>query len=502
LVSVATAAPVADVNATIGGQRGELRGLRHDFEDMTLATRYAILGAGPTGLGVALRLRELGASDFHLHEGASRVGGLAASFTDDRNFTWDIGGHIQFSHYRYFDDLMKRALGDGWLHHQRESWVWIDGRFVPYPFQNNIRHLPPESRWRCLQGLIRLHKQGPNGKPRHFGEWIHRTFGEGIAAIFMVPYNFKVWAHPAEMMDHSWVGDRVAVTDLERVLDNIFHERDDLSWGPNKTFRFPVRGGTGAVWEAVADLVGRERITLSAEAVRIDPDARRIHFGNGDVSEYEVLISTIPIDRLVEIAGLEHLKPHTAKLKFSSTHVVGIGLSGRPPETLKTKCWMYFPESNCPFYRATVFSNYSPNNVPDIGRCWSLMAEVSESQYKPVNGQTVVDEIIQGLRNTNLIDASHEIVSTWHYRAAYGYPIPTLERDEALSAIQPELEKLGIFSRGRFGGWKYEVSNQDHSVMQGVELVNRLLLGVPEVTYWFPNTVNHPAYAGSQGRSG
>ena len=30
--------------------------------------------------------------------------------------------------------------------------------------------------------------------------------------------------------------------------------------------------------------------------------------------------------------------------------------------------------------------------------------------------------------------------------------------------------------------WKYEVSNTDHTLMQGVECVNRLLLDEPEVT--------------------
>src|SRR6185436_10734134 len=40
----------------------------------------------------------------------------------------------------------------------------------------------------------------------------------------------------------------------------------------------------------------------------------------------------------------------------------------------------------------------------------------------------------------------------------------------------------GIYSRGRFGMWKYEVSNTDHTLMQGVELINRLLLDEPEAT--------------------
>jgi protoporphyrinogen oxidase len=457
--------------------------------------RVIILGAGPTGLGAACRLQEAGYENFHIYDRAGQVGGLATSYKDAQGFTWDVGGHVQFSHYRYFDDLMDRALGAHWLDHERESWVWIEGRFVPYPFQNNIRYLRPETRWKCLQGLIRLYKQPFPGRPANFRQWIDATFGAGLAEVFMLPYNFKVWAYPAEEMDYNWIGERVAVTDLERVLDNVLHEKDDLSWGPNNTFRFPERGGTGAVWESVADLIGRDKISLDTEVAGVDAGAKTVAFRDGAQDTYDVLISTLPIDRLVDLAGLDPLREPARQLRYSSTNILGVGLSGKPPATLAKKCWIYFPEGNCPFYRVTVFSNYSPNNVPDIGAQWSLMAEVSESPHKPVDAEKVIEDTIEGMFATKLINKTHDVLSTWSYRAHYGYPTPALGRDAALDAIHPELEKRHIYSRGRFGGWKYEISNQDHSLMQGVELVDRLVHGVPEVTYWFPNTANNMAYA-------
>jgi protoporphyrinogen oxidase len=169
---------------------------------------------------------------------------------------------------------------------------------------------------------------------------------------------------------------------------------------------------------------------------------------------------------------------------------VGIGLKGTPPPHLKTKCWIYFPEDNCPFYRATVFSNYSPNNVPDISRFWSLMVEVSESPYKPVDRAGLLNSVIAGLLATKLIGSPNDIASVWTHCACHGYPTPFLGRDRLVEPILAELENVNIYSRGRFGGWKYEVSNQDHSLMQGVELVNRLAFGTPEVTYWFPVVAN------------
>src|SRR6185436_8306830 len=75
-----------------------------------------------------------------------------------------------------------------------------------------------------------------------------------------------------------------------------------------------------------------------------------------------------------------------------------------------------------------------------------------------------------------------DIVSTWVYHAEYSYPTPSVERDAILSTVIPWLEAHHIYSRGRFGMWKYEVSNTDHTLMQGVELINKLLMGEPETT--------------------
>jgi hypothetical protein len=169
---------------------------------------------------------------------------------------------------------------------------------------------------------------------------------------------------------------------------------------------------------------------------------------------------------------------------------VGVGVRGRCPKHLRAKNWMYFPEADCPFYRVTVFSNYSPNNVPVPGEHWSLMAEVSESPYKHVESNALVEEVLAGLGRVQLLPAQAHVVSIWYKFLHRGYPVPTGDRDAILSELLPSLERADIFSRGRFGAWKYEVGNQDHSFMQGVEVVDRIILNSPEITVAHPEQVN------------
>jgi UDP-galactopyranose mutase len=148
---------------------------------------------------------------------------------------------------------------------------------------------------------------------------------------------------------------------------------------------------------------------------------------------------------------------------------------------------MYFPETDAPFYRVTYLSNYSPEVVPDVSRQHSLLAEVSHSELKPEDAATIAQRTVQGMLDTRLLEPGDvdNLADVHVISRDYTYPLPGLERDAALRTIHPYLESRNIYSRGRFGAWRYEVGNMDHSVAQGVEWVNRVVLDAvdDELTY-------------------
>ena len=447
-----------------------------------MASRLLIVGAGPTGLGAAHRLAERGHDDWVVLEAGDGVGGLARSFTDAAGFTYDIGGHVLFSHYPYYSEVVARALGEEHSELQREAWVFMEGRFIPYPFQNNIRDLAPETVYECLVGLIEAQRRQHH--PATFADWLQAVFGDGMARHFMLPYNEKVWATPPELMGYGWIGERVPVVDVAAVLRNVVLGQDQVGWGPNSTFRYPLRGGTGRLYREIAKPLS-DRIELSRPVVAVDPDARTVTTADGRAWSYDALLSTMPLDGLVGACrgAPAAVRAAAGRLAFSGTHVVGVGLD-RPAGT--TRNWVYFPEPDVPFYRVTYLSNYSPHITPAAGQML-LLTETSTSAHRPQGGATIADRVIDGLVTTGLMrpEDRGRVVTTWRCSPARTYPVPTLDRDAALAAIEPWLRRRRIWSRGRFGAWRYEIGNMDHSFMQGVEWVDHVLDGAPE-TVWTP----------------
>ncbi|KAF2088445.1 FAD/NAD(P)-binding domain-containing protein [Saccharata proteae CBS 121410] len=477
-----------------------------------------VIGAGPTGLGAAKRLNQIDGPSWLIVDSNETPGGLASTDVTPEGFLYDVGGHVIFSHYKYFDDCIDEALPkeEDWYTHQRISYVRCKGLWVPYPFQNNISMLPQEDQVKCMDGMIdaALEARVSGTKPKDFDEWIVRMMGVGIADLFMRPYNYKVWAVPTTKMQCQWLGERVAAPDLKTVTKNVILQKAAGNWGPNATFRFPARDGTGGIWIAVANTLPKEKTRFGANGTvdKVDAAGHKVTLKDGTTIKYNKLISTMAVDQLADQMGDKELQGLSKGLFYSSTHVVGVGIRGERPERIGDKCWLYFPEKDCPFYRATIFSNYSPYNQPEKskklptmyhadgskpdsseakeGPYWSIMLEISESSMKPVDIPNLLKESIQGLINTEMLKPGDEIVSTYHRRFDHGYPTPSLEREGVLKQLLPKLQDMDILSRGRFGAWRYEVGNQDHSFMQGVEAADYVVNGAVELTLNYPDFVN------------
>jgi protoporphyrinogen oxidase len=425
--------------------------------------RIVIIGAGPCGLACGRELDRLGCPDWLIVERSDHAGGLASSIVDPGGFTWDLGGHVVFSHFNAFDDLLEEVMGCEILNHDRSSYVRFDDRWVPYPFQNNLRYLPKDLVAECLEGLAAA---GGGNSEMDFATWMHTTFGRGITRLFMEPYNRKVWATPPERMASHWIAERVAVIDYERALASVHNGHDDVAWGPNNSFVFPAVGGTGEIYRRLGERLG-SHIRYDHEVVAIDPEQRTVRVSSGERFRYEALVSTMPLDLLV--ASLEEcpegVRRAAANLRHNSVYMVGVGYE---TPLADEKSWMYFPQEHAPFYRATNFAKYSPRNVPgaDTSRYCAYMTETSYSPEKPEPRDGLERRVEAGLRAAGVIEDID-----------YAYPVPTLERDASLDVIQPWLLKHDVLSRGRFGSWRYEIGNMDHAVKMGIDAARHLVLG-------------------------
>ncbi|KAK8033927.1 hypothetical protein PG991_003325 [Apiospora marii] len=396
----------------------------------------------------------------------------------------------------------------------RVSYVRFRGGWVPYPFQNNIAALEPEERARCLEDLVdaalEARVRAPADKPANFDEWNIRNIGNRLNEIFserfsssimllpltnsnspVRPYNFKVWAVPTTKMNATWVGERVAAPNVKLLVRNAVLGKIAGGWGPNSTFRFPAHGGTGGIWIALAKTLQAEKTRFGSDkgtVTKVDAEKKKVHLKDGTVVNYGSLISTMSLDLLAESMGDATLQQMCKPLFYSSTNVIGVGIRGERPSRIGDKCW---PGPDVELATQQLANGEKPASAEaKPGPYWSIMLEVSESAYKPVQHETLLADCMRGLIATELLAPADEVVSTYVRRFDHGYPTPGVERDDALARALPYLQDRRILSRGRFGGWKYEVGNQDHSFMQGVEAADNVISGGLELTLNNPDFVN------------
>jgi protoporphyrinogen oxidase len=169
-----------------------------------------ILGGGIAGLSLASFLEH----PVTVLEREQTVGGLSRSYSLNGVF-YDIGPHIVFSKNKEVLDLHTSLIPTTRI--RRSNQIFFKGRYVKYPFENDLAALDPLDRDYCLNEFLANPYEGY--KPENMLQFFLSVFGEGITKLYLQPYNEKIWKFDPAFMDMQMV-ERIPKPPKEDVIQS------------------------------------------------------------------------------------------------------------------------------------------------------------------------------------------------------------------------------------------------------------------------------------------
>lgn len=428
--------------------------------------KYVILGAGMTGLSAAYHLKK----EYFLAEKEREIGGLSGSIVKN-GFTFDHAEHFLRIPDRKMENFFKKLMGENLFSQELISAIYYKNKFIPYPFQENIRTLPVKELKKCAKSLILNYFSRNQNKTKfaNFEEFNYYNYGEYIANEFMIPYNEKIWQFKPSEMNTSWFlsPDFIPSFNLNRILNSILPLSDDI---PIKKFYrwYPIKGGSQEFANSFFPYL--LHLTLNCKAIKIDLNEKLVIFQNGHSEHYEHLISTIALPDLLNIidslpSSINGLIP---SLKYNSVYCMNLALTRENDHRYH---WLYFPQKEIPFSRLFFSSNFSKNNAPiGKGTCSALTTFLPNSNF---NESKFEEKSLQILFKLGFLKNESEIIEKIPLKIKFGFPIPTIGLEKKLKLIQDFLKDHDIYSIGRYGEWKY--AGIEHSIKDGALIAQKLI---------------------------
>jgi protoporphyrinogen oxidase len=427
--------------------------------------RYVIVGAGVAGLSAAMHLP---ADATIVLEAASEVGGVCRTLRRD-GFSFDRAGHFLHLRDNRTKGLVSRLLADQLIAHSRRASIYFAGTFVPYPFQAHLGWLPGDVRTECLLAFINAVSRQSlelRSDSAHLLEWFNRTFGEGITRHFLEPQNTKTYCADLRDLAPDAVANLAPQPSLELVITGALSNDSLAKLGYNAEFYYPRIGGIDLLPLSMASKLSNVR--LEHPVVELDARQRRLVCAAGEQWHYDKLISTMPLDQLLNITtGLPRdIKASSDKLRTVDVLDVQLGVAG--PAQVPYH-WIYFPQKRFAFNRVVIASNVCPGMAPS-GHS-TLQAEVNCPAGTPVNGDELISRCTEELEALGLL-TPHSVISASVHRIDGAYVVHDHFRKKELPKINQALRNASIYCIGRYGTWGY--GGMESAIIEGLEVARDL----------------------------
>jgi len=424
-------------------------------------SKIGILGGGVSSLAFSHFYEK----KVSIIEKESTLGGLCRSFIDDDGIAWDIGPHITFSKNQEILEFIISLTEMNEL--KRSNRIIHDGRFIKYPFENDLSSLSDKDRDYCLNTF--LDNPYENYPSTNMLEFFYEIFGEGITRLFLEPYNRKIWKYETSFMDKQMV-ERIPKPPPEDIIASAKGEQTE-GYLHQLYFHYPKKGGFQTIVNSLAKKIeNKAEISLENKIVGINLSNDIEIVTDKQKFNFDKIISTIPIHELLPIINPEppsEVMEALSKLKYNSIHITCLKVKG---DWLGDNFAITIADPDIIFHRLSRL-NFLGEHYAQRGYT-NIMVETTfrKGLKEDLDHTTLEDKIIKDLESLDIVNVE-KIENIFTNTFKYAYVIYDQNHRKNTDLVLDYLRSVNITPLGRFGTFEY--INSDKAIELAKELAEK-----------------------------
>jgi protoporphyrinogen oxidase len=441
-------------------------------KDLSARPHVVILGAGPAGVGAALRLMQNGTARVTVIEQQSKAGGTAGSFELD-------GVYCDYGSHRLFPKLppdtmkdLKRLLGPDLIFQVRHGNILLRGHWIHFPLKplDLLLKLPKSFAFGVLGDTLRKLLPRRSSGPQTFATILEQGLGKTVCNDFFFPYARKIWGVAPEKLDTMAAQRRVTGSSIGKILKKISAQVPGLKPMDAGKFYYPRRGfgqfteclceeaqRLGADFKFGTRFLGVERENGRIKAVKYQQGGEAFEIPT------EIVWSTIPISVLVQ--GVHPEAPQEvldSSRSISYRGMILIYLVLEQDRFGKFDAY-YFPEESIPISRMSEPKNF--NNATEPRGRTVLCAELPSDPGRPewdMSDPELRDRLCEWLGRAG-IPVTVRVSNVVTRRLRQAYPIYLQDYATHLSRMDDWINGIeGMLTFGRQGLFAHD--NTHHAL--------------------------------------
>lgn len=430
---------------------------------------YTILGCGLSGISSSFHL---GHKNCILFEKNEYMGGHIYSYEKD-GCIWDEGPHVSFTKNNYVKQLFQKNLNDDFLEYNTIVSNYYNTSWIPHPAQSNLYAVPEPDKTLCFNDFLLARKGISDVKILNYEDWLTAAFGKVFYEKFPKVYTEKYWTVPCNELTIDWVGERVFYPEINDVKEGYIGPREKSDHYITN-IRYPRYNGFYSFVKKMTDGI---IVSLGYELKYISFLNKSILFENGEIHNYDKLISTIPLPVLISKSDApQNVKEAAHNLKCTSVLLINIVASHLTQQNCH---WLYVYNKNYYSTRINFSDRLSVNNAPENTSAIQVEVYFSDNKKMTNSIDDIANAVCEELIEMGLILDKSYIKSKHTKFVSWANVIFDHNRIKSLDLILNWLSKVGLirnkqdllpttnwekislndkaelFLAGRFAEWKY-----------------------------------------------